>query len=344
MRLFARTLRRGRCAGPLALLLTGFLASALYAEPPLMDPSETISEEIQDGDILQTQYRQARSNRGNGRTWAVGSSDDDTKRAAAQALPLNKLTPADRKRVVDVVNSAAMFRRMPTIVFASDPDAYEYLVYHPDVTASIWRAMQISKMQLWQTGRFEFEGDAQDGTVGTMDVLYQSPNLNLVYCEGEFKSPLVPKPIQAQSVILLRTGYSKESDGTIYITHSADLYVTFPSQTVDSIAKFLSPLSARIADRTFTEISTFLKMMSMAMSTRPGWVEKLSEKMGGIPDLRREQLLQLTAKVYAAELKRRDQTPSAAVQPASAKEASVTRPTQRTVGDTESLPRRVPRR
>ncbi|QDT50102.1 hypothetical protein Pan258_41580 [Symmachiella dynata] len=341
MKLIARKLRRGRWAGPLALLLTGLLTSSLQAEPPLMEPSEVLSEDFQDGDILQIQFQQARANN-NARAWATGTSSDEAKRAAIQALPLNKLTPADRNRVAEVVNSSSMFRRMPTIVFESDPDAYEFMVYHPDVTASIWRAMKISKMRLWQTGRFEFEGDAEDGTIGTMDVVFQSPNLNLVFCEGEFKSPLIPKPIRAQSVILLRTGYSKEANDKIYITHSADLYVSFPSQTVDNIAKILSPISGRIADRTFSEISTFLKMMSMAMTTRPGWVEKLSGKMGGIPDLRRTQLLKLTAKVYAAELKRQDQAGATTVSGQSPARDSNT--VRRTTRRSNPLPLRAPRR
>jgi len=344
MKLIARKLRRGRWAGPLALLFTWMLTGGLHAEPPLMDPSEVLSEDFQDGDILQTQFQKARGNRNNGRAWAVGTSSDDAKRAAKQSLPLNKLTPADRNRVAEVVNSSSMFRRMPTIVFESDPDAYEFMVYHPDVTASIWRAMKISKMRLWQTGRFEFEGDAEDGTIGTMDVVFQSPNLNLVFCEGEFKSPLIPKPIRAQSVILLRTGYSKEADDKIYITHSADLYVSFPSQTVDNIAKILSPISGRIADRTFSEISTFLKMMSMAMTTRPGWVEKLSEKMGGIPDLRRTQLLKLTAKVYTAEMKRQDQAGTTTVAGQSPDRDSNTVRPRRTARRNEQLPLRAPRR
>ena len=78
---------------------------------------------------------------------------------------------------------------------------------------------------------------------------------------------------------------------------------------MESIATILSPLSGRIAARTFSEISSFIKMISMAMAQRPGWVENLAGKMGGIPDLRRQQLMKLTAKVYTAELKRQGKSP-----------------------------------
>ncbi len=298
-------LHRACMAGLLLAVICG-TCSTISAAPPDEAERTAAENEALDGKILLAKFKQTGEVRSNRRQSNSGISSAEAKRAAFAALPLKKLAPAVRQKILDVVDSAGMFRRLPTIIFASDPDAYEYFVYHPDVAVSIWRAMQISKLQLWQTGRFEYEGDADDGTIGTMDVLFQSPNLNLVYCEGEFKNPLLPKPIRAKSVILLRTAYSQENDGKTYITHTADLYVAFPSQTVESLAKILTPLSGRIADRTFSDISLFMKMMGMAMEKRPGWVEQIIGKMDGIPEMRRKQLLRLTARIYAAAIKRKE--------------------------------------
>lgn len=296
-------------AGVAALLLIGPALNISFADSADNPISDTQSGDDRAARILQTQFKQPAGNNQNRGNTPSGTSSTEAKRAAIAELPLDKLKPADRRRVKAVIDSVGMFRRLPTVVFSSDPEAYEYFVRHPDVVASIWRAMRISKLQMWQTGRFEYEGDAHDGTIGTLDVVHQSPNQNLVICKGEFKSPLIPKPIKATSVILLRTNYFKEPNGVIYVTHSADLFVSFPSQTVDSIAKILAPWSGRIADRTFGEISLFLRMMSMAMGKRPGWVEQIVGKLEGVPKLRREQLLKLTAQVYTAELKRQGKLP-----------------------------------
>jgi hypothetical protein len=90
----------------------------------------------------------------------------------------------------------------------------------------------------------------------------------------------------------------------VYVTHRADLFVSFPSQTVEAIAKVLSPITVVMTDRTFSEISLFLRMMSLAMQRRPDWVEQIVNKMEGVPELRKTQLLALTAQVYNASQKR----------------------------------------
>lgn len=232
-----------------------------------------------------------------------GTSSAAARKSAIATLPLDQLTPENRTRVEDVVKSVSFFRRLPTVSIDVDPQVYMYFVAHPDVAVSIWRAMKISKLQMWQTGRNDYEADAGDGTLGTLEVLHRSADKNLILCDGLFKSPLLSKPIKARSLLLLQTSFFREASGAVYATHRADMFVSFPSQTVEAVAKVLSPLTVSLTDRTFTEISLFLKMMSMAMARRPDWVEQTVNKMDSVPDLRRQQVLLLTAHVYTTAQK-----------------------------------------
>ena len=234
---------------------------------------------------------------------ARGNSSSAVRKAALAGLPLDKLTPENRALANNVLDSVSYFRRLPTVAFDVDPAVYMYFVSHPDVAVSVWRAMKISKLEMWQTGHDSYEADAGDGTIGTLEVLYRSPEKNLVLCDGLFKSPLLSKPIKARSLLLLQTSFFKEPNGEVYATHRADLFVSFPSQTIEAVSKVLSPITATLTDRTFTEISLFLKMFSMAMVRRPDWVEQIVNKMEGIPDMRRQQVLTLTAKVYTTAQK-----------------------------------------
>jgi hypothetical protein len=115
---------------------------------------------------------------------------------------------------------------------------------------------------------------------------------------------LFTKPIEAKSLLLLETSFSRDAEGTIYVTHRADLFVTFPSQTIDVVSKIFSPLAVSMTDRTFIEVSLFLKMMSLAMTRRPDWVEQITEKMDGVADIRKDQVLELSSQVYTAARKR----------------------------------------
>lgn len=232
-----------------------------------------------------------------------GSSSSAARKAALAALPLDQLTPEKKAQADAVLQSVSYFRRMPTVAVAVDPQAYTFFVNHPDVAVSIWRAMNISKLELWQTGRNEYEGDAGDGTVGTIEVLHRGVDKTLVLSEGVYNSPLSNKPIKAKSLLALQSSFFKESDGTVYVTHRADLFVTFPSQTVEAVSKILSPVTGSLTDRTFCEISMFLKMMSLAMVRRPDWVEHIADKLDGIPEMRKNQLLLLTTNMYTAAQK-----------------------------------------
>ncbi len=229
-----------------------------------------------------------------------GTSSSTARKAALAALPLDQLRPEQRVRVEEITHSISYFRRLPKLAFAVDPDVYSYFVDHPDVAVSIWRAMNISKLQMRQTSANTYEGVTEDGTTGTVELLYQGIDKTLVLCDGLYQTTLLSKPIKARSLLLLQTSFFREADGTVYVTHRADLFVSFPSQTVEVVAKLLSPLTVNLTDRTFCEVSLFLKMMSLAMSRRPDWVEHIVSHTEGISDARRKQLLVLTAHAYTA--------------------------------------------
>lgn len=230
-----------------------------------------------------------------------GNSSDKTKAKALEALPLAQLSPEARARTEAIVHDVGFFRRTPTVTFACQPEVYTYFLDCPESAVSIWRAMEISQMKLWKIQPNKYQGDAGDGTTGTIEVLHRTPERILVYSEGEYKSPFLKKAIIARSILHLETTFFRETDGVVYTTHRADLFVSFPSQTIETIAKVLQPLTAPIADRTFTEVSMFLKMMSIGMARRPDWVQQMVVKMENVPDPYKTRLLELNAFIHQRE-------------------------------------------
>jgi hypothetical protein len=235
---------------------------------------------------------------------AKGTSSTAARKAAIAALPVERLSPENRQKVGAILKSVSFFRQLPKVTFAVEPEVYNYFVAHPDAAVSIWRSMKISKLQMWQTGRFDYEADTGDGSVGTLEVLHTGGEMNLVTCDGLYKSPLFTRPIEAKSLLLLQTSFSRDAEGTTYVTHCANLFVSFPSQTMDVVSKIFSPLAVTMTDRTFTEVSLFLKMMSLAMARRPDWVEQVAANMDGVADIRKDQVLELNAQVHSAARKR----------------------------------------
>ncbi|QDV53614.1 hypothetical protein [Gimesia fumaroli] len=228
-----------------------------------------------------------------------GSSTRASRKACLAQLPLNQLTPANRTNAEYVLKDLSMFRTLPKIHFDVNHSAYAFFIAHPDVVVSIWREMKLSEFQMWQTGPFSYEVDAGDGTLGTLEVIHQTPKETIVLCSGVYKSPLIAKPISAKALLHLQTEYFTGNDKKIdSVSHQVTMYVSFPSQTVEMAAKILAPVSNVILDRNFKEVSIFMHMMSLAMERQPGWVERIAGRLEGVLPIRRPQLLKVAARVY----------------------------------------------
>ena len=236
-----------------------------------------------------------------------GNSSRDEMQAAVRRVPYAEFTPAVRERLRPVLQSPTLFRRLPKIRCEVDSRAYSFFTTHPDVAVSIWRAMGISDMQMRQTGPFEYETDLTDGTQGVVTVLYRSAETHVVMCEGQFKSPLLAKPIHSVGLMSLQAEFTRDAAGRGFVTHSADVFVLFPSNAVEAVARLISPMSFKMADRNFEEVSLFLRMMDEAMSRQPEWVEQISPRLDGVLPGRDGELLDVMTQVYADAQQRQPQ-------------------------------------
>lgn len=232
-------------------------------------------------------------------TVAQGTSASGQRKQSVAALSLQGLPPADLASAQQVLGNIGLFRKLPTYRFAVDPAVYHYLLDHPDVAVQTWRAMGISRFALQQTGEGQFHADAGDGSAGDVKVLYSTPTETLIYCTGAFKSPLVNKPIVARSLMRLQTEFTPQPEGHHLATHTGDVFVEFPSQTVEAVARLISPVSNTIADRNFKQLTLYAYMMSQAVIEQPAWIEVLAERME-ISDPERQQFLELAQQRQAA--------------------------------------------
>ncbi len=233
-----------------------------------------------------------------------GSSVAATRKKALADLPLDKIAADVRPKADEIIKNVSLFRRMPTLKFVSEPDVYNFFLTHPDVAVSIWRVMDISTFELWQTSPTGFEADSHDGSTGTLEVLHASAERQIVVCEGSFKSPLLFKPIKARALLHLQPTFQKTEDGQTTVTHTLDMFVSFPSQPVDITAKLISPVSHAMADRNFREVSLWVAMMNVAMVQQPNWIEQVAGKMEGVLELRRAQLMKLALNANIASRRR----------------------------------------
>lgn len=225
-----------------------------------------------------------------------GSSTSAVRKQSITELKLERLSGDAQQKSTALLKNLGMFRRLPTISFECDPAVYDYFLRNPDVAVATWRAMEISQFQLQETSPNHYHADAGDGSVGDVELYLHTPNDTVIYCDGAFKSPLLPKPIVAKSLMRLQTSFVQEQDGRIIGTHSGDVYVEFPSNAIEAAARVVAPVSHSIADRNFKQMTLFVHLMSQAMVKNPGWVEQLGNKLDGISKQRKQEFLEVAAR------------------------------------------------
>lgn len=233
-----------------------------------------------------------------------GSSSVAVRKQALAELPLDRLSGDARNKADSLLKNLGMFRRLPTLSFEVDPEVYDYFLRNPDVAVATWRAMDISKFNLQEVGPNRYQADAGDGSIGQVELFYHTTEDTLIHCDGAFKSPLLPKPIVARSLMRLQTTFAREPDGRMIGTHSGDVFVEFPSQAIETLAKVISPVSHSIADRNFKQMTLFAHLMSQAMARHPGWIESIGNKLVGIDPQRRHEFLKVSARSHAVARQR----------------------------------------
>lgn len=212
-----------------------------------------------------------------------------------QFLPLDQLSPQARWKIDTILDDYSLHRRLPTEVFRSDPDVYLFLVNEPQVTVAVWRALGISelKLQVHPENPNLFIGNDGKGTQGTCEYLYRSPELHVLVCEGSYRGPLVPKPIRASLLLVLRSAYFRDQSQEVYVTHQLHAFVKLDSNAAEAVAKLTDPISARMANHTFRQITAFLGAMSRWMEQQPEWAHRLADQLGDVSPAQRQQLRDL---------------------------------------------------
>ena len=228
------------------------------------------------------------------RILADATSDKEVLAHAKSRIPYNKMSEGAKQRAANILGDISQYRRMPSVQYKVDPNIYQYLVNHPDVAVSTWRVMNISKLQMWQTGEFEYEATAVDGSEGIADILWRDANQCLFIVEGRYSSPLLPNAIQASALVWLQYRFVRDRSGNYLVNQQVESFIHFPSAAVDTIARLASRITNTILDRNVFEVSLYARMMSQAASKDPEWIRQLAERMEGVLPQRRLELVQVS--------------------------------------------------
>ena len=228
------------------------------------------------------------------RILAEATSDKQMLAYTKQRMPYNRMSVGARQRANLILDDLSQYRRMPSLQYPVDPNIYQYLINHPDVAVSTWRAMGISKLEMSQVADFEFTASAADGSEGDADVLWRDGNQCLFIVEGKYSSPILPSAIEASALVWLQYRFVKDNKGGYLVNQQVETFIRFPSAAVDTFAKMASRLTNTILDRNVFEVSLYARMMSQASEKDPVWIEQVADRMDGVLPQRKIELVRVS--------------------------------------------------
>lgn len=228
---------------------------------------------------------------------ASGTSSRAAREDAVRAIPYARLDRAARSKISSVLAHPTIFRCLPAQTIECEPNLYLFLVEHPDLVVNLWEVMGISEVALSQIAEATFDANDKAGTRGRLEYLYRGPELHLVFADGNYTGSLLPRPVNGQCVLLLRTSYLRSSDGRDFIRCKLDAFVRLDNVGVGVLAKTFQPLVLGAADHNFRETVAFLGSVQRAAEFNHAGVQRLAERLENVDTAHRDRFAELTARV-----------------------------------------------
>jgi hypothetical protein len=226
-----------------------------------------------------------------------GTSSVAVRKSAIQSIPFDKLDADSRAKVNAVLSNVSIYRRLPTRMVSCDPDLYLFLVRHPDIVVNIWEILGVSQLQLRQVEIDTFRIVEAEGTAATLEYLYHSSDMQIVYGSWTYTGPLLARKITGNCLAILKTGYSKDSDGKYYITSRLDGFLSVDSGSAELLARTLQPLVVKNIDNNFIQTVAFLGSMSKTAEVNLAGMQHLAGRLSHVQSETRQQLSDVAASV-----------------------------------------------
>jgi hypothetical protein len=214
-----------------------------------------------------------------------------TRTDALRAIPLDKLPPEARPKVMAVLNDTSLFRRLPVQVIDCEPEMFQFLETNPDVVVNIWQLMGVTNVKLDRVAGNQYRCSDGDGTTAVAEIILKSPDTEIIYADGLYEGPLFPKPVRGQCVAVIKTASQRDTNGRYYVTTRLDTFLHVDNVGVEFLAKIFQGIVGRTIDHNFEETVGFIGSVSRTAETNPQGMQRLAAKLRTIEPERRDEFV-----------------------------------------------------
>ena len=233
-----------------------------------------------------------------------GSGSKELRDAAVHRLPMQRLTRSAQSQILKIVRSPTIYRRLPTQVIDCEQDMFLFLTRKPEVLVGIWDLMGITNVQTKRTGAYQLEANDGSGTTCKIDLVYGDPTTHIYVASGSYDGKMVARPIQGSGVFIVSSRSVQTPDGRTMVTGTIDCFLQLDSLGADLIARTLSGLIGRSADKNFAETARFMGQVSNASQRNPVAMLDVADRMPQVDAATRKQFADVIEKVAMQARKR----------------------------------------
>lgn len=207
----------------------------------------------------------------------------------AAVLPLAELAPEFREPVAEVIRQHHFHHRGAAETFPCHPKLYLSLLNEPALTLALWQDLSPSPARLQQVAPGKFQGTDGNGTTATWEFVYRSPRVHALFCTIDYRSPRGAAHLEGRLLLIVRTNYYKESNGSPWIQHDIEAFVKIDSKGWRAVARTVKPVIERLLQDQIQEAGWFISLMGRLVESYPDWATQVALAQGHVaPEARRE--------------------------------------------------------
>ena len=189
----------------------------------------------------------------------------------AQVVPLDKIAPAYRESVSEVIRDHTFHRKGVAETFPCNPKIYLALLNEPAITLGLWQDLSTSPVRLKQIGPNKYEGNDGAGAAAVWDYVYRSPKLHVLFCNLNYATPRGNAKLDARLVLVVHSGYYKEVNGEQWVQHDVEAFVKVDSKGWKVVARTVRPVIDKLLEEQVREAGYFVSLMGRLVAMYPNW-------------------------------------------------------------------------
>lgn len=210
------------------------------------------------------------------------STSRESAQEALAKIPWKTLSPAAREKLAALAKNPTIYRRLPMAGGYCNPELFDFFLTHPHAVVGLWRQMGYDDVAMAPIGPNVYSVREKTGTVGRAQILYQDDELTLVYCNGKYQGPVVPRSLDGEMFLVLQTRYTEDPTGRPIVVCRLDAFVDLKNPGADLLARTFSGALGKLADSNFEQTLAFIDNVSQTAENNPG---ALSASIAGLSEL-----------------------------------------------------------